>query len=210
MNRLATTCLLACTFAVYGCSGSHRPSGDGGPGSDGGRVSDGGAATDAGTCLIDCAPPGMGCHYEGSGSCDPPRCPTLVCEDAGICLPCVPPPVGCDYVDGCTCSGLMCDDVACGPSEPNRFPTFDRTCDTEADCYVAMHLTDCCGSVRAMGIAVSETPHFDAAEMQCDEMYPACGCASALVTADDDTTNMSGGELTLACAAGECTTTFSP
>jgi hypothetical protein len=211
MNPTTATALsCALGLAAAACSGSHMrpPGGDGGP-RDGGGRSD--AGNDAATiCMIDCAGPPAGCRYEGEVSCDPPRCPPLVCDDAGTCAACPAPPTGCNYADPCTCTGLVCKDVACGPGADPRFPDFDRSCTTEADCFVAMHLTDCCGSQRAMGISTSETDRFSAAEAACASMYPACGCFSDAITADDGSMGSSstGDAPTLACDSGICATSF--
>jgi hypothetical protein len=108
--------------------------------------------------------------------------------------------------------GLTCEDVSCGPGAPPLFPDFDRSCVSEMECILVRHTTDCCGSIRVMGIGASEEAHFVIAEAACVSMYPACGCASDQVTADDGTmsTGSSGEEPTLSCEAGTCTTSFAP
>ena len=183
----AVAALAALTMAVSACSASHGTSAEGdgavGDGSiiDGGRR-DGSVRMDAGSCLLDCAPPPSGCHYEGEVQCDPPRCPDLVCVDAAvICVPCLPPDPGCHYEgaeDCSTCGTMVCDDPAgmCGPGEP--FPIFGERCATVEDCAIAIHQTDCCGNTYAFGIERTEQAAFDRAERSCRGTYPACGCAS--------------------------------
>ena len=138
---------------------------------------DAGPPVDA-TCAIECAAPPPGCHYEGPSSCSPPTCPRLVCGDAGAPIVCLGHGVG-------------------------SFPTFDRSCHTDTDCFVAMHQTDCCGSIVAMGLSASQRVAFEAAETLCDRMYPSCACDPRPPFADD---GRSGSAATIAvrCDAGVC------
>jgi hypothetical protein len=101
------------------------------------------------------------------------------------------------------------DIVMCGASEV-VFPTFDRSCVDETDCYVAVHQIDCCGTFIATGIAAGESARFDAAEMVCQAMYPRCRCLARPTMADDGTTSTGVGEATLQCIDSICTTSFDP
>jgi hypothetical protein len=89
---------------LLACSSSHSPDEDAGR-----PLDDGGCAS--------CAPPPMGCHYEGGGDCE---CGTLVCDGLDACVPppCAAPPIGCEYVGAgpCDCGTLVCDGPdACVP-----------------------------------------------------------------------------------------------
>jgi hypothetical protein len=96
--------------------------------------------------------------------------------------------------------------VQCRAS-PSVFPTFDRSCATAMDCVIAAHQTDCCGTLRAMGIRASEQTAFQAAESACIAMYPACGCASNLITTDDGAMSRNGlSSIQVTCNGAMCTT----
>jgi len=56
-----------------------------------------------------------------------------------------------------------------------------------------------------MGINRDEHERFREAEMACRAMYPDCGCASMMMTADDGTT---GAFPLVHCSSGTCATTF--
>jgi len=140
-------CVAALGLTACGGDDTPRPTTDGGSRIDSG-LRDGGGTLDAPTtgdaCVIDCAAPPLGCHYEGTPTCEPPSCGTLVCDDgavvgddagsddAGICRPpveCPAPPEGCNYVGGtsCSCGALVCDDAGvvagmCDPSDPASCP----------------------------------------------------------------------------------------
>jgi len=92
-------------------------------------------------------------------------------------------------------------------------PAFDRACTTPADCIVAVHMINCCGTERHLGINHSERARFDAFETACVVTYPSCGCPPQPPVADDGTMPPGmpvSGEPTLECLAGVCTTTFAP
>jgi hypothetical protein len=135
---------------------------------------------DVGPCLIDCAAPPPGCHYEGPVVCSPPSCGRLVCVDAGA-------------------------PIVCGGSMAESFPSFDRSCGAAADCFVATHQTDCCGNSRAMGLRASERAAFDAAEAVCRPMFPGCGCPARPPVADDGNTGTFSDTIAVECRAGVCT-----
>lgn len=178
-------------------------------------------ATDV-TCQVECAAPPPGCHYEGSASCNPPRCPPLVCaSDAGADVvdatpdvtvdvprdvtvdvsPDVPVDVPRDVVVDATPDAA----IVCSGSSATSFPTFDRSCRGDADCFVAQHQTDCCGNSRAMGLAVSQRDAFTAAERICSAMYPGCGCPARPPVADDGMTALPPAMIVAACRSGLCT-----
>jgi len=165
-------------------------------------------------CDISCVAPPPGCSYVPDGR--PCSCGTLVCDDAGVCLiDCPAPPPGCAYegpvtCDPPSCGTLVCSDpdVVCGAGEPSIFPTFDRSCMTDADCFIGPHMTDCCGSLRAMGVSNAERARFDAAEATCEAMYPACGCFSNNVMTDDGLAGAGIENVRVRCGAGTCSTFF--
>lgn len=93
-----------------------------------------------------------------------------------------------------------------GPCEP--FPSFDRGCARAEDCSVGFHQTDCCGTVRALGLAERVRAAFSELEVRCRAEYPDCMCAAGPTTADDGSTAASDMPA-VACLAGTCTTSFS-
>lgn len=76
--------------------------------------------------------------------------------------------------------------VRCTGGNPT-FPSFEKSCNTVADCVVVHHETSCCGSQLIMAINHGELARFQAAESICDKQYPACGCASQGPEAEDGT-----------------------
>lgn len=138
------------------------------------------AMTDEGPCLIECPQPPPGCRYVGPVECRPGGCGALVCADAGGPAP-----------------------VMCAGSSAVSFPTFDRRCAGDGDCFAAAHQTDCCGNVRVLGLNVSERAPFEAAERTCRGQYPDCGCPARPATDDDDQSSMAG-EFGARCASGMC------
>lgn len=173
---------IALLAALVGCGAGTSPSPPDASGSDT-------PGTDV-TCQVECAAPPPGCHYEGSASCNPPRCPPLMC----------PSDAGPDVVDATPDAAIVCSGGAA-----TSFPTFDRSCRGDADCFVAQHQTDCCGNSRAMGLAVSQRDAFAAAERVCSAMFPGCGCPARPPVADDGMTAVSPATIVAACRSGLCT-----
>ena len=103
----------------------------------------------------------------------------------------------------------MCPDagaaVMCSGATTVVFPTFDRRCGGDGDCFAALHQTDCCGNVRATGLHVSARAAFEEAERTCRAQYPGCGCPARPPTDDDDRSSLTG-MFDARCAAGECRT----
>jgi hypothetical protein len=96
--------------------------------------------------------------------------------------------------------------VECRPPNP-VFPTFDRACAVDGDCFIARHQSDCCGSFVAWGLSAREMARFQAAEMVCEGQYPPCGCAPGPTLADDGTSEQLGHAIVVHCTAGACRTT---
>lgn len=111
--------------------------------------------------------------------------------------------LGCSNGDSGSGSGSA--DIRCTGSN-QTFPTFDKTCTSEANCVLVHHTTSCCGSQLIMAINQSEQARFRSAESICDQQYPACGCASQGPTAEDGTLIPFGSEnlVKAACDNGIC------
>lgn len=74
--------------------------------------------------------------------------------------------------------------VSCSGS-PVKFPQFAKTCASDADCFVALHQINCCGTLGAFGLAAGEKAAFAAAEAQCQAQYPDCKCAQQPTMGED-------------------------
>ena len=88
-----------------------------------------------------------------------------------------------------------------------------RACGTPDDCAIAAHQTDCCGSLEVHGIRRDALAAFEATEDACRALFPACGCESGQVTADDGAAAPLGSGSTaiiVACETGACTTHVRP
>lgn len=86
------------------------------------------------------------------------------------------------------------------------FPDFNRFCLQTSDCRVGLHQTDCCGSQRALGLSTADKPLFDAAEVTCRSQWPACGCPSRGIVADDGKTVTAQDGVGFRCDHNQCTT----
>jgi hypothetical protein len=67
------------------------------------------------------------------------------------------------------------------------FPSFVKGCESVTNCALVQHQTDCCGGALIMAINHGEIAGFGDAEKICEAEYPACGCASQGVKAEDGT-----------------------
>jgi hypothetical protein len=96
--------------------------------------------------------------------------------------------------------------VECSGAHPDMFPTFDKTCSADADCFIAFHQTDCCGTRAALGLNSSQKAAFDAAEKTCEMQYPGCGCAQGPTTTEDGKSSVDETMIQVKCNAGMCAT----
>lgn len=136
-----------------------------------------------------------------------------------------------DDCESDTCAGTMCGDSyeefcpmgqvmtvpegGCCPSCLPEFgcaadfeTAFDRTCTTDEDCAIGLHQSDCCGTVRAMGISTSAEDRFASMESVCAPTWPECDCMTRGTITDDDESFTGLGEIVVACdaTAGLCST----
>jgi hypothetical protein len=133
--------------------------------------------------VIDCAAPPADCRYEGGDPCR--SCGTLVCDDAGT-------------------------DVArlsCGSTPLIDAP---RACAASADCVVADHQIDCCGTHIVTGIRADADVLFQPAEARCRDSYGDCKCATRVTVADDGSSQTADTTAAVSCQAGRCVTRFVP
>ena len=92
--------------------------------------------------------------------------------------------------------------VSCSGS-PVKFPQFAKTCANDADCFVALHQINCCGTLGAFGLAGAEKAAFAAAEAQCQAQYPDCKCAQQPTMGEDGYTTKDT-DFKAVCQAGLC------
>jgi len=112
------------------------------------------------------------------------------------------------------CLGVPCfspADVGTGPvanltcwRTQMPFPPLDKSCSTKADCFIARHTINCCGSQTAVGINVSAKAQFSLAETTCGGGL--CGCVSFATTAEDGQSENSGQPIDVDCMRGACST----
>lgn len=143
-------------------------------GGDGGATVDAvagladGVEQDATTATADSAAAGTDSAATG------PADASVVLDTSSVSADAMPPQA--DAVATADASSPMCG------KEP--FAAFKKSCDKVADCFVAFHQVDCCGSLTAIGLHVSEKTKFEEAEAKCVKTYPACDCPQQPTTAE--------------------------
>ena len=90
-------------------------------------------------------------------------------------------------------------------NRPVTFPTFNRGCGASSDCGAVIHQINCCGTRVVTGVSSSEVARFNVAEQECDDEYPACGCAAG-PTMTDTGQVVTGRSAPVECLNGVCTT----
>jgi hypothetical protein len=99
---------------------------------------------------------------------------------------------------------LSCDR---GAAFPAQLP-FDRACGRSEDCFVANHMIDCCGTIRAIGMNKAEQTRFTTAERQCAATFPLCGCSTDYTITDRGSVSAMA-TIEVTCDHGTCST-FGP
>jgi hypothetical protein len=86
--------------------------------------------------------------------------------------------------------------------------TLDRSCTTDADCFAAMNVADCCGRLQYIGLRTTEQTRYTTLEQQCQTEWPACTCATGPTTTDDGSRikNDMAANVAVSCHQGVCTT----
>ncbi|MBI5516010.1 MAG: hypothetical protein HY909_19665 [Deltaproteobacteria bacterium] len=187
-------------------------------------------ATVGDACAISCAPPPPGCRYEGPVTCMPPSCGRLVCADGGVAdAPAADaPPADAPSVDAPPADRPLTDTAVLdtapadrpGPDAPTGdggvaftcgaltvpCPPYTGRCGGDADCAIGFHQRNCCGDVQAIGIEAMYRAAFEAAEALCRPGYPACGCPTRGIQADDERWTFTRDNVGVACRSGRCTT----
>lgn len=120
------------------------------------------------------------------------------------------------------CEARTCLDTACSPPDagPPDAPAcftdavtadFER-CQTDADCVVKHHQTDCCGTEVAVGVAASVATAYENCEHAWDAHFPGCGCSSRPLTTEDGKTVTDPARIAVRCISasggGVCKTSM--
>ena len=84
--------------------------------------------------------------------------------------------------------------------------TLDRSCTTDADCFAAMNIADCCGRLQHIGLRKTEQTRYTSLEQQCQATWPACACVTRPTILDDGSTIKNGMSVGVTCRQGVCTT----
>lgn len=112
---------------------------------------------------------------------------------------------------GCGAAALRNEDqvlrLSCGQGQATAL--FSRACRVDADCAIAQHQLDCCGSMQATGIARTELATFQAYEETCVQKQAPCNCVAKPVQVDDGTFQRGVDErVALSCLEGQCFTSL--
>jgi len=109
--------------------------------------------------------------------------------------------------EGCARPGTCTEPrVQCAQANRTSFPHFAKRCTAVADCDIADHQINCCGSQAAIGINGSERNRFDAAEMRCRGQYPMCRCPAEPTVAEDGQAAGPGTAIQVQCINSFCMT----
>ena len=146
---------------------------------------------------------GPQCQGEGPDVSPPPDVPKDALPDVAPDVP--PDVVAPDAAITCKDGG---DDVIpepmCANGSTAFFPTFSKLCGSNADCAVALHQINCCGTKVAWGLTVCEMGPFSWAESLCDGQYPGCGCAEFQTMAEDGYSSFTNSDFVAKCVGGKC------
>jgi len=196
-----------------------------GPVKEGGETGTGGSSTEAASGTGSGSSSGSSsggevvtsgepCSELGCGECDDGCVPDPVCVDGEVVCDCstcavntsttgtTGPATTGESSSGESSTGEVLV-VECG-GDTRVFPEFDRACTEPADCAVALHQVDCCGSLVAWGINSAELARFDKAEKLCGEMFPICDCAPMPTLVEDGSSTELNETIAVTCEAGSC------
>jgi hypothetical protein len=156
---------------------------------------------DLGAC--GCAPVGCcirfdhcadGAHADcvGPAACNsaPPQCEgDYVVAYANACYE------GCVHAKECGGQPALC-------GAGGMWPTFDKTCMTDADCISGLHQTDCCGTRHAIGVSIGQASTFDTDEAICEAEWPGCACPTGPTLAEDGQSTIDPNRIHVRCQPG--------
>jgi hypothetical protein len=137
---------------------------------------------------------------------------TAQCQQMGgpICA-LAPPNCGPNHVpsimngcwDGCVLPTECSSPQLCGAG--GVWPSFNKACQIDSDCAVGIHQSDCCGTDQAIGINTAEQMSFAQDEAICVTQWPACGCPSRGIIAEDGMSTVDQTHVHVHCVPGQTT-----
>lgn len=113
--------------------------------------------------------------------------------------------IGCSGHDGPTADASPTSVQLACESGGTTFPFLEKACNVASDCFIALHMKNCCGTQNAIGLNATAQSAFTATETTCAAAYPGCGCAQFPTMAEDGRTEDLG-PIQVKCAVGLCTT----
>ena len=96
-----------------------------------------------------------------------------------------------------TTGGQLCEDP------PLDAPGVDRSCQSDEDCLVVFHQSDCCGSVDAYGVNAQSIEAWQSAAAPCT-FEPFCDCAPEATDAEDGESTADKDEIVALCIDSVC------
>lgn len=75
----------------------------------------------------------------------------------------------------------------------------DRSCSVDTDCVPRIHQINCCGTMSAIAVNVSEASTYAERESLCEASYPRCRCAALPTQTDSGEVVESEGDVQAAC-----------
>lgn len=86
---------------------------------------------------------------------------------------------------------------------PLQAPGVDKSCQSDDDCAVVFHQTDCCGTVAAFAVNLDSVEAYNEAEAPC--MYePICDCVPMATVAEDGDETADIPSIVAVCLDNQC------
>ncbi|MDC0672838.1 hypothetical protein [Nannocystis radixulma] len=86
---------------------------------------------------------------------------------------------------------------------PLQAPGVDKSCQSDDDCAVVFHQTDCCGTVAAFSVNLDSVEAYNEAEVPC--IYePICDCAPKATVAEDGDETADIPSIVAVCLDNQC------
>ncbi|MCY1061682.1 hypothetical protein [Nannocystis sp. SCPEA4] len=86
---------------------------------------------------------------------------------------------------------------------PLQAPGVDKSCQSDDDCAVVFHQTDCCGTVAAFSVNLDSVEAYNEAEAPC--MYePICDCVPMATVAEDGDETADIPSIVAVCLDNQC------
>ncbi|MBZ5715816.1 hypothetical protein [Nannocystis pusilla] len=86
---------------------------------------------------------------------------------------------------------------------PLQAPGVDKSCQSDDDCAVVFHQTDCCGTVAAFAVNLASVEAYNEAEAPC-MFEPFCDCAPEATEAEDGDATADNASIVAVCLDNQC------